>query len=135
MNYKLYCSCKQIEVAAFFPTDIENYQARACDCSFCLPLKLAYLSDANGSFSFGPKAKMEQLKQGSNQAIFWQCKGCKDIIGVTYQNAHEVRGALSQQLFLSQHNLLPAVEVSPKTLSPTEKTQRWSAVWSKVLNT
>jgi hypothetical protein len=112
---------------------IEEYQARACDCDFCVPRGLAYLSDVNGTISFSPADKMKQLKQGSGQAIFWQCRQCEQVVAVTNTKDGETRGALSKTLFEKQYNLMPSLAVSPKQLSPKEKAKRWTTVWSKVV--
>lgn len=133
MNYSTSCSCGKIKVTAYFPLPIEEYQARECDCDFCISRGLAYLSDAKGTISFSPKAQLNQLKQGSGQAIFWECNNCHDVVAVTNSKHDEVRGAVSKQLFAKHLTLKPSVIVSPKQLSASEKAERWSTVWSKVV--
>ena len=133
MHYNTSCSCGQISVSAFFPSSIEEYQARRCDCDFCVSRGLEYLSDVNGTISFSPKNKMNQLKQGSDQAIFWECNNCQDVVAVTNSKDGETRGALVKALFGNSYQLKPSITVSPKKLSPSEKTERWLTVWSKVI--
>jgi len=133
MDYVTTCSCGKINVSASFPLPLEQYQARQCDCDFCVAHGLAYLSDANGTISFSAKEKMNQLKQGSEQATFWQCSNCKDIVVVTHSQNAETRGAVSKSLFAQKYKLKPSITVSPKKLSPSEKSERWSAAWSKVV--
>lgn len=118
---------------AYFPSPIEEYQARECDCDFCISRGLAYLSDVNGTISFSPKELMNQLKQGSGQATFWECDSCHDVVAVTNKKNGEVRGAVSKQLFAQHFKLKPSVPISPKKLSPSEKSERWPNVWSKVV--
>lgn len=94
---------------------------------------LAYLSDPDGTLSFHPKDGMRQLQQGSEQASFWQCEHCDQVLVVTHEELGVLRGAVSKALFEKDYKLAPSVSVSPKQFSPREKTQRWSAVWSKVI--
>lgn len=133
MNYSASCSCGKIKISAYFPAPIEEYQARECDCNFCVPFGLAYLSDVNGTISFSPKETMNQLKQGSGQATFWQCSNCKDVVAVTNTKDGETRGALAKSLFTKEYTLKPSVTVSPKKLSPSEKSERWPTIWSEVV--
>ena len=133
MDYSSTCSCGSIKVNAFFPLSIEEYQARACDCNFCTSLGLAYLSDVNGTISFSPKSEMNQLKQGSEQATFWQCRTCEQVVAVTNTKDRETRGAVSKAIFEKKFSLKPSVTVSPKQLSPKGKTERWRTGWSKVV--
>lgn len=133
MKYYSTCYCGAIKINAYFPHSIEAYQARACDCDFCAPRGLAYLSDANGTISFSPQDQMSQLKQGSGQATFWQCNHCKQIVAVTNSENGEARGAVSKALFDNEFSLKPSIWVSPKHLAPKEKAERWSTVWSAVV--
>lgn len=133
MNYSTSCSCGKIKVVANFPSPIEEYQARECDCDFCILRGLAYLSDVNGTISFSPKEAMNQLKQGSGQATFWECDNCHDVVAVTNEKNGVIRGAVSERLFAQNFQLKPSVTVSPKKLSASEKSDRWPTVWSKVV--
>lgn len=133
MKYTASCDCGRIDITVDFPHAIETYQPRACDCDFCMARGLAYLSDPDGTLSFAPKDGMRQLKQGSQQASFWQCEHCNQVLVVTHEEEGVLRGAVSKALFEKTYELAPAVWVSPKQFSPKEKTQRWSAVWSKVI--
>lgn len=133
MRYTGTCTCKKIEVVATFPRAIETYEARACDCDFCVARNLAYLSDANGTLSFSPRSGLQPLTQGSGQAVFWQCTSCHDVVAVTHEQDGQTRGAAAKSVFSDEHPLRPSVTVSPKTLSPQEKPQRWQQVWSRVV--
>ena len=133
MKYSTSCSCEKIKVVAIFPSPIEEYQARECDCDFCISRGLAYLSDVNGTINFSPKETMNQLKQGSGQATFWECDNCNDVVAVTNEKNGHVRGAVSKQLFAQHFKLKSSVTASPKKLSALEKSDRWPTVWSKVV--
>ena len=133
MEYKARCSCGDIEIIINLPEPIESYSARKCDCDFCVPRCLAYLSDANGTLSFTPKDKLVQLKQGSGQATFWQCRNCEDVVAVSNTQNGDTRGAAVKGLFEGLYSLQESVTVSPKTLSAAEKLERWPLVWAKVV--
>lgn len=133
MVYSASCSCGTVTVSANFPMPIEQYQARECDCDFCVSRGLAYLSDVEGTISFAPIDAMHQLQQGSALATFWVCANCADVIAVTHEDNGETRGAVNKRLFEQKFVLRPSIIVSPKHLSSSEKLARWPTVWSKVL--
>ncbi|MCY7297270.1 aldehyde-activating protein [Alteromonas sp. a30] len=134
MEYSATCKCGDIKIIASFPSSIEEYQARECDCDFCISHGLAYLSDVNGTIAFSPKSHMNQLKQGSEQATFWQCSRCKQVVVVTSTKNGETRGAVSKTVFEKDFSLKASVNVSPKRFSPKDKAERWPTVWSKVIS-
>ncbi|WP_299948534.1 hypothetical protein [uncultured Microbulbifer sp.] len=72
---------------------------------------------------------LEQIKQGAELASFWQCSSCYQFICVTYDFKIEIKGAVSGALF---ECFRQPVSVSPKTLSPEEKLERWGRVWLTV---
>ena len=129
MRFQTHCSCGNISVGLILPKPIESYRPRQCDCDFCMSNNIQYLSDSNGSLSIKPTTQLNQLRQGSEQAVFWQCSNCHQIVAVSHQYENEFRGALNAQLFSHEHQLPEAVVVSPKSLSPSEKRERWSSVW------
>ncbi len=134
MYYVSKCNCGSITISCHFPLPIEEYSARKCDCDFCMARGLSYLSDVNGTIFFSSSNKMNQLTQGSGQAKFWQCAKCEDVIAVTHAYNSEIRGAVSKALFDDKYSLKPSICVSPKKLSASEKTNRWSSVWSTVIS-
>lgn len=133
MHYSVSCNCGHVNISAFLPLPVEDYEARECSCRFCVSRGLAYISDVNGTISFDSLETMAQLKQGSGQAIFWQCNNCQQVVAVTNQSNGEIRGALSKKLFAKRYTLKPSISVSPQTLSPAQKAERWALVWSQVV--
>ncbi|WCN08745.1 hypothetical protein [Marinomonas mediterranea] len=132
MDYSTECSCGKNKALVQLPQAIEEYQARECDCDFCVSYGLAYISDVKGTLSFSPRQTMHQLNQGSGQATFWQCSNCKDIVAVTHRDNGEERGSVVKTL-LSKYTLQSSVKVSPKQLTSEAKPERWAMVWSKVV--
>ncbi|WDE14163.1 aldehyde-activating protein [Thalassomonas haliotis] len=132
MDYSSTCSCAKVEIKISLPKNIEEYEPRACDCDFCTARGLSYLSDPSGQLKIYHPGELEQLKQGSQQASFWQCASCNDLVAVTCEIDSQTKGAINAAMFEKQQCLKPAVSVSPKTLPPEEKLNRWNKVWLKV---
>ncbi|WDE01681.1 aldehyde-activating protein [Thalassomonas actiniarum] len=132
MNYSSTCSCGKVAIKISLPKNIEEYEPRACDCDFCMARSLSYLSDSNGQLKVYHSSELEPFKQGSEQASFWQCSSCHDLVVVTCEIDNHTKGAINARMFEKQYNLKPAVSVSPKTLAPEEKLNRWNTVWLKV---
>ncbi|WP_163341074.1 aldehyde-activating protein [Desulfopila sp. IMCC35008] len=132
MHYSSFCRCGQIQVNLSLPKPIDTYAPRACDCDFCTSRSASYLSDPDGMLQITKAEELEQLKQGSGQAIFWQCKSCHDLIGVTHEFKNGIQGTVNANLFAEGHELQSSIAVSPKTLSPEIKRERWREVWMKV---
>lgn len=132
MSYSSLCSCGKVTIEVILPRPIEEYAPRRCDCDFCTSRGASYLSDPEGKLKFLPIHELEQIKQGSYQATFWSCSSCKDLVAVTGEFPEGIRGAANSRLFEKQYNLQPSKIVSPKTLSPEEKLNRWCTLWMKV---
>ncbi len=132
MNYSSSCQCGKIEILLSLPHSIETLEPRRCNCDFCNSHDLIYLSEPRGELTIGGNSGLRQLKQGSEQAIFWQCKSCNQIVAVTSELDSQVKGAVNGKLFTKTRTLKIPVTVSPKVLSPEKKRERWASVWSKV---
>ena len=132
MNYSSSCQCGKIEILLSLPHAIETIEPRMCDCDFCKSHELTYLSEPVGELIIKGNRGLRQLKQGSEQAIFWQCKSCNQIVAVTSEFEGQIKGAVNSNLFTKSRVLSPPVTVSPKILSPEKKRERWASTWLKV---
>ncbi|BHH82613.1 GFA family protein [Desulforhopalus sp. 52FAK] len=132
MNYSNTCSCGKIQIKLTLPKPIEEYTPRACDCDFCTTRKAAYISDPDGVLEITQSEGLESLIQGSKQAKFWQCKSCHDLIAVTHEFETGLQGAINANCLAGSNKLQNPISVSPKTLSPEEKIERWQAGWMTV---
>ncbi len=132
MDYSGTCRCEKISVELFLPKPIDTYVSRACDCDFCTERSARYLSDPEGVLEISPKQALLQRRQGSNQAIFWLCDTCQDLIAVSCDFNNETKGALNAKLLESEYQLATPTIVSPKQLSAKEKASRWDTIWMKV---
>lgn len=132
MNYSSNCQCGNIEVYLSLPQRIELLEPRRCDCGFCKSHELIFLSEPKGTLNVEGGRGLRQLKQGSEQATFWQCSICNQIVAVTTKLDGEIRGAANGMLFIKSENLKRPVNVSPKVLAPEIKRERWASSWLKV---
>ena len=131
MEYQASCSCphNKVQLSLILPKAIEQYQPRACDCDFCVALDLAYLSDPAGQLDVFNSRNIEYAQQGSEQALFARCKTCHSLLFVSYEFASGIKGAINAKLLADNYALTEPISVSPKTLLPDEKLERWQATW------
>lgn len=133
MDYFSSYSCGSVRVELSLPESIGNYQPRKCDCDFCLPHKLAYISDPLGKLSVKSSVSIKYLKQGSEQASFMQCSHCNQVVAVIYNTNQVQKGAVSSVLFANYYSLGEYQPISPKLLSSLEKRVRWETLWMPLL--
>jgi hypothetical protein len=131
-NYLSNCLCGNVKISLTLTNIIERYEVRACDCEFCQYNRITYVSDKDGSLLIEFRAPLTQLKQGSEQAIFWQCPSCGDVVVVTAMLNSGLSGAVNAKLLSRHLSLGIPVFVSPKVLSPGEKRARWNSSWLRV---
>ncbi len=125
------CDCGNISVNMELTVDPASYQPRACDCSFCRKHGAAYVTDANGKVAFSVKHKSElgKHRNGSELADFLICKRCGVLIGGLYQDGPERYATINVNALDDNEGFAQPVPVSPKTLSPEQKTSRWRELW------
>lgn len=132
MNYTSSCHCGETHITLSLPKPLGKYTPRACDCNFCTARRASYLSDPNGILEITNEVGLEQLKQGSEQAIFWHCASCSDLICVTCEFDNVLLGAVNSKLLSKNNSLQHPVPVSPQKLSPEQKRERWKEIWMPV---
>ena len=125
------CSCGQVTIRLTSAKDLPDQATRQCDCDYCArhgtPL---LLSDPEGSLEFSSSDNLRQETQGSDQASMLFCPECREMIGAAIQLDGHWKGVVNGHL-LADAKRLPAPQVvSPKTLSPEEKTARWAQIWT-----
>lgn len=129
MQYSASCRCGKIKVTLVISQPIENFQPRQCDCDFCRSHNLIFISEPEGHLSLVAQTDVIQLKQGSEQAKFWQCTSCQQIVAVSCEIAGNLKGTVNANLFAQSHKLKTPVVVSPKLLSLEQKRDRWAKAW------
>ena len=140
-TYRGHCRCGNIVYQLRLPQSLSRYTSRVCDCDFCQQRHAQYISDANGLLDIKHSASLNVRVQGTEQANFLCCAHCDELIAVTCEfkldEQTETRGAInlnstSQEALTPQITLKPATSVSPKTLSASERRDRWQQVWMPV---
>jgi hypothetical protein len=126
------CGCGQTKVKISLPEPMEKYSPRACDCDFCISRNIAYLSHPDGELEIESPEPLDIQRQGSNQASFITCNGCKTVIAVSLQLENSLIGALNSTLLSNFLLLQEPTTVSPKVLGAKEKFERWQAVWLNI---
>ncbi|RKF18139.1 aldehyde-activating protein [Alginatibacterium sediminis] len=126
------CSCGQTKVIISLPKTLDHYSPRACDCDFCISRNISYLSDPEGKLEIKSVEALDIQKQGSNQASFITCNGCKSVIAASLQLENKLIGALNSALLSNVALLQGATTVSPKALGAKAKIERWQTVWLNI---
>lgn len=125
------CHCGNIHLDVTLSRAPIAYEPRACDCDFCVKHGASYVSDAQGSLRVAIKDGQSCLayRHGSGQAAFLTCRACGVVVGVFYGAAGRFVGAVNVNALDEWMSFGPKKGVSPKKLSPGEKTSRWQELW------
>lgn len=126
------CSCGQTKVVISLPQPLAQYSPRKCDCDFCMARNVAYLSDPDGELaieSLLPFDSFDIVQQGSNQASFIICTGCKFVIAGVIELEDKLMGALNATLLSNVSQLQQPTLVSPQKLAAQDKLARWKSLW------
>lgn len=128
------CQCGQTTFVLSLPHPLKCYAPRACDCDFCVPRNINWLSDPNGALTISPQANLEFAQHGSNQAQFWACSNCKTVVAVTHHSDdNRLIGAVNASRLQEGQQCKSPQKVSPKKLSGDRKAERWSKIWMPVV--
>jgi len=126
------CHCGNIRLDIGLSRAPEMYAPRACDCDFCRNHGAAYVSDPKGSLAvrIEDAGKAQRYRQGSGSAECLLCTNCGVYVGAFYRDSdgHEY-GTVNVRILGGETRFRAEQVVSPKTLSPEEKAQRWRAIW------
>ncbi len=125
------CHCGNIRITLTLTRSAGSYQPRACDCDFCRKHGAAYLSDPEGSLliRIGDPAATARYAQGSGQAQLLLCRKCGVLVSPLYQDGARLYGAVNVNALEGGAPFGARQPVSPRTLAPGEKAQRWRQLW------
>lgn len=125
------CHCGNIRLDLDLSRASETYSPRACDCDFCRKHGASYISDPDGSVHIRVKGTqcLGKYRQGSGIADFLLCKRCGVVVGAIYEIDGQVFAAINSQVIEGGTTFGEVKSASPKTLTPTEKVNRWKANW------
>ena len=123
------CHCGDIAVRLVLTKDPGSYEIRACDCSFCRMHGVAYVSDPEGQLGFDVSApdSLGRYRQGAELADMLFCRRCGGLVGAVYETSQTILGVANARLFGVGFG--PEVTVSPRTLEPGAKADRWQQIW------
>ena len=121
------CHCGRLSLCFSTSLNLEDFNPRACDCSYCKKHAAMYISDPSGRLLIDVKGidGLGRYRQGSETADFLYCTNCGVLIGVVFENNGDIYGAVNDRCLDGYENLGGPAIVSPRKLSPEEK------VWTR----
>jgi hypothetical protein len=125
------CHCGNIRIELTLTRSAGSYNPRACDCDFCRKHRAAYLSDPQGSLliRIRNEADTSRYAQGSGQAGLLLCRNCGVLVSPLYRDGARLYGAVNVNAVDGAALFGAQQPVSPRTLTPGDKTQRWKQLW------
>ncbi|MEM9387685.1 MAG: aldehyde-activating protein [Pseudomonadota bacterium] len=126
------CTCGDCSVSIVLPEPLSSYTPRACDCGFCVPRGVAYLSAPQARISLRSVSGWRRDQQGSRQAFFLSCTLCGELLAVVAELEDGWRGAVNARQLEDRELLREAQPASPKGLDGSGKRARWGSLWGRV---
>jgi len=125
------CHCGRVTLRFGTTKRPEEFNPRACDCSFCLKHGASYVSDPNGRLSIEVKGSdtLGEYRQGSGSARLLLCRHCGVLVAALYDGGGVSYGTVNSRCLEGTAFGAPQT-VSPKSLSAEEKKQRWMKLWT-----
>jgi hypothetical protein len=125
------CHCGGVQFSAELSQAPASYNPRVCDCDFCQKHGAAYVSDPSGylRITLTSESNARRYRQGSGAAEFLICANCGVLVTALYRLDATTYGAINAKATSSATVFGESKPVSPKTLPPTEKAQRWQSMW------
>lgn len=137
------CACGNVRCQIRWPVEtveeLKDVQPRACDCHFCVDHNCSYISHPKGAISLTcarPEATRHISQEDSaGLALFHLCNDCNMLTHVSYREGPLEFAALNFRMIPDYQTVFGSpVSVSPRNLSPSEKTERWKANWFTVVS-
>jgi len=133
MHFSSSCKCGAVTLSLQLTGPIEGFEPRACDCDFCQSNAIVYLSDPQGELCIEcADDALASVRQGSEQAKFWRCARCEQVVAVTHSFDSGPKGAVNVRLFADRYELGEPSSVSPRLHSPEVERNSWRALWMNV---
>ena len=127
------CKCGHSSVLHDSSDDLSAVNPRICDCDFCQQNPSAMISGPNAACAINSdNGKFTQKTNGSEQATFYHCYNCDQLLAVGAQIEGESKGAINGLLLDHSAQLGEPVFIQPRLLSAKEKAARWSVVWGRL---
>ena len=133
MKYSGRCKCGNSKVSLEGVESLGEISPRICDCDYCNRHPSSMISEPSLDVKVvSCKGSFVTAKNGSDQAIFYHCNNCNQLVAVGAEIAGKLRGALNATLLKNHDQLGPPVSIQPRLLAPSEKLERWLKVWSRL---
>ena len=125
------CHCGNIRIELALTRSAGSYNPRACDCDFCRRHRAAYVSDPQGSLviRIRKEAETSRYAQGSGQAELLLCRNCGVLVSPLFSHGGRIYGTVNVNAVEGNAAFGARQPVSPQTLSPEDKAQRWKTLW------
>lgn len=125
------CHCGNVALEVRLSRAAHSYRPRACDCDFCRKHGAAYLSDPDGTLLLRVRdvAALGGYRQGSGAAEMLVCRTCGVLLGALYRDGEKVYGVVNRRALEAPQELGAEQPVSPQTLAPEQKQERWRQLW------
>ena len=129
MSMRGSCRCNNIQLS--WRNVDYSLVPRACGCQYCGPRGAAYVSKSGTQVTVtARKPKLvRQQRHGSQQATFYECAYCNDIVLAASTIDGETYGAINVQCLDRQSRFPPPVQADVCGQSPEEKLRRWRSNW------
>ncbi len=127
------CKCGEIEIEVLTQEDSLNIRPRVCDCDYCKknPSQLVSHPDMKIHVQH-PLQKLNVEKNGDGLASFFRCSKCHELIFVGCVLNGALRGAVNASILDCDGGFGDILHISPKSLGPDEKMERWDKLWGTV---
>jgi hypothetical protein len=124
------CHCGNISVAVELTRAPDTYHPRACDCDFCRRHGAAWVSDPQGSLliRIADERDASRYLQGAGIAEMLLCRRCGVLVAALWPG-QRLHGVVNATALAAREAFAAAQPVSPKQLSPEQKTSRWQSLW------
>lgn len=125
------CHCGQLRLSLRLPTEATACSPRHCDCDYCVMHGAAWVSDPAGALHIltPDPAMLGRYRQGARLAEFLFCTRCGVLVAAIHEVDGRRLGVANARLFAATLAFGPATAVSPKSLAPHDKAQRWQRLW------
>ena len=123
------CSCRNFELD-WQLIDL-SLVPRACQCDYCRPRSLAYVSKPGSRFTVTVHNSQfhQVVQQGSQSAHFHECSHCATLVCVTADIDGRTYGAVNAACMDNKLGFAEPVSFSVGGLSAMDKQQRWRQLW------
>jgi hypothetical protein len=123
------CHCGKVRLELATSIRPQDFNPRACDCSFCTKHGAAYVSDPDGKLRIIGSEMLGEYRQGSGTAKMLLCRGCGVLVAAILEDGARRYGTVNSKCLEGVAFGAPQT-VSPQTLAVEDKKARWTRLWT-----